>query len=162
MRDLAREFTAVLCRHLEFHRRHERCAAKALGMLPSDVRCLREFRDRGRLSIGELRQRVGLTQSRLSHVLGRLEAADLILRTIDPANHRQILAEITATGGDVVMVFDARLTDIYRSALERTCPEWQERGVEALRLLLACLPSLPEERPRGRLARPPSPVRGLP
>jgi DNA-binding MarR family transcriptional regulator len=137
--DLATDFAATIGRHLDVYGCRERLVARQLGLHPSDVRCLREFREGSQLPVGGLRRRLGISQSQLSRALGRLESAGLVVRRIDPRNHRCVLVDVTRRGSDAVLVLDRQLTQAYRAALGRLPRASAESTLAGLRSLLANL-----------------------
>ena len=109
-------------------------------MRATDFRCLREFRERSSLPVAELRRRLGVGHRQLTRALGRLEAARLVVRRVDPQNQRRTLAHITNLGSDLARILEGQLTQVYRRALEGLPAQAGASALGALRQLLACLP----------------------
>ena len=78
-------------------------AADALGIAPSDLRCLEVLQERGALSAGVLAEAVGLSPTALSTALQRLEAKAYIRRSHPVANRRQVLVEVTEDGRTIAI-----------------------------------------------------------
>lgn len=82
--------------HRELAERHE------LSLIDYEVLvCLSAASD-GRMRMTELATMLGSTKSRLSHQVGRLEAAGYVRRGRDPEDRRGVTAELTDAGTEVL------------------------------------------------------------
>ena len=88
------EVMRLLPNHLEdrLHERH--------GLTLTDYQVLVEVSESAehRLRMTELSHRTQLSKSRLSHQIGRMEAEGFVRRVPDPEDRRGVVAELTATG----------------------------------------------------------------
>lgn len=98
--------------------RLEREVARRHRLRLSDLRCLHEFRWDEEIPVRHLARRLGLSRSRVSRILDRLEEHRLVKRAIDPVDRRGINVHATAKG--------RRLLEDFYSALEPTPAEPHE------------------------------------
>jgi DNA-binding MarR family transcriptional regulator len=78
--------------HRELADRHE------VSLADYEVLVCLEMQPAGVMRMSELATMLGSTKSRLSHQIGRLEAADLVRRARDPEDKRGVVTELTETG----------------------------------------------------------------
>ncbi len=98
--------------------RLEREVARRHRLRQSDLRCLHEFRWDEEIPVRHLARRLGLSRSRVSRILDRLEEHRLVRRAIDPVDRRGINVHATAKG--------RRLLEEFYSALEPASAEQHE------------------------------------
>ncbi len=87
----------------------ERRIARRHRLRISDLRCLHEFRWDEEIPVRTLAQRLGLSRSRVSRILDRLEEHRLVKRAIDPVDRRGINVHATAKGRRLLEEFYAAL-----------------------------------------------------
>lgn len=76
--------------------RFDALAAEALGINPTDARCLDILgNEGGSLTAGRLAELSGLTTAAITAVLDRLEAKGYVRRVRDENDRRRVLAELT-------------------------------------------------------------------
>lgn len=92
-------------------------AAEHLGVNRTDLRCLGELLENGRISAGGLAERVGLTRGAMTTAIDRLEEAGHVRRVSDPDDRRGVLVEATPAA---------------RRAVEKI---WAPLGAEGLEVL---------------------------
>lgn len=114
-----RVFLHLLRAHQTTFRIQERAVSRAYRLPGPYLRCLAEFADQPELTVKELTHRLGLSHSRLSHLLEWLEAHEMISRRINPADRRIVIVRIAPRGRAVVEALEARLTRCYQDALSR-------------------------------------------
>ncbi|GAB2479587.1 MarR family winged helix-turn-helix transcriptional regulator [Jatrophihabitans fulvus] len=73
---------------------------RALGLNPSDVRCLDWLVD-GPRTMSQLAAGIGLRPAATSALVDRLEARGLVARTRPEGNRRQVVVEMTERGQDL-------------------------------------------------------------
>jgi DNA-binding MarR family transcriptional regulator len=112
-------FLRLLRAHQACFRLQERAVSRAHRLPGPQLRCLAEFADHPELTVKELTRRLGLSHSRLSHVLEWLEAHEMISRHINPADRRIVIVRIAPRGRAAVEALEARLTHCYQDALTR-------------------------------------------
>lgn len=81
-------------------------AAGDLGVTQAEAHVLAQLARRGALPLGVLHHEFGHKRSTLTSVLDRLEARDLVRRTVNPDDRRSFLVEPTPAGkraGDAVV-----------------------------------------------------------
>ncbi len=96
------------------------------------IRCLAQFADESEVTVKELTHRLGLSHSRLSHVLEWLEASDLISRRINPEDRRIVIVHVTGRGRAVVDALEVRLDRCYERALSDLPGDASEAAIAAL------------------------------
>lgn len=80
---------------------------------PTQVRALVVVASRGAVSLGELAESVGISLSTASRLCERLVGQDLLDRTDDPADRRQLLLTLTPAGHRLVdAITEARRADL--------------------------------------------------
>ncbi|MCB0189442.1 MAG: MarR family transcriptional regulator [Caldilineaceae bacterium] len=68
-------------------------ASLALGLNPTDGKCLSVLREMGPLTAGELAQLIGLTTGAVTGVIDRLEKRGFVQRVADPHDRRRVIVE---------------------------------------------------------------------
>lgn len=97
--DAERTWEAVLRLHAALLPRLDRAVARDGGMPLSWYDVLLELRDGGgRLTMGQLSERVVLSRTRVSRLVDELEAAGLVAREPNPHDGRSAFAALTAEG----------------------------------------------------------------
>jgi DNA-binding MarR family transcriptional regulator len=145
---LTRRLLHALRPHVATYRSQEVAAAHAYGLPWLQMRCLAEFMDEPELTVKQLTHRLGLTHSRLSHVLEWLENRELVARRINPDDRRVIIVQITPAGSAIVEALEARLESCYEPALRGQPPEARETAVRLLAHAADAILGTPEEPPR--------------
>ena len=87
--------------------------------------CLHELLDGGACAAGMLSRRVGLSQATVTGVLDRLEAKELVLRTRDRNDRRQVLISLTELGMTTAMELPKPLEDRFSTELASLSREEQ-------------------------------------
>ncbi|MTD14520.1 MarR family transcriptional regulator [Nakamurella sp. YIM 132087] len=83
-------------------RRASQQALSPLGLTPAQERVLRFVARRdGEARMGEIADRMGIVPRSATGLVGALEEAGLVHRSIDPANRRSILVALTDAGREV-------------------------------------------------------------
>jgi DNA-binding MarR family transcriptional regulator len=73
-------------------------AAEAMGLGPTDLRCLGIIHRHGSVSAGEVARETGLTRGATTTALDRVERAGYARRKPDPNDRRGVLVELTDKG----------------------------------------------------------------
>jgi DNA-binding MarR family transcriptional regulator/GNAT superfamily N-acetyltransferase len=111
----------------------------------------------GGARVGDLRRRLGLDSGYLSRLLRQLEADDLLTVSVDPANGRQRLVELTAAGRREWRRLDGRADRLARQLIDplpsRRRAELASALATADRLLRAATVTLDVVDPRSVAAR---------
>jgi len=138
-----RHFVRLLREHAALFRLQELAVARARGLSTAQLRCLAEFEGAPELTAKELTHRLGLSHSRLSHVLESLEGNEMISRRINPDDRRIIIVDLSPKGREAVEVLEAGLGRCYEPALRATAREAAETALGVLaRMLEAARPGL--------------------
>jgi DNA-binding MarR family transcriptional regulator len=145
---LTRRLLRALRPHVATYRVQEVAAAHECGLPWLQMRCLAEFTDASELTVKQLTHRLGLSHSRLSHILEWLERHELIGRRINPDDRRIIIVQITPAGSALVEALEARLASCYEPALRRQPAEACETAVTLLAHATDIIRGTSEEPPR--------------
>ena len=144
-----RRFVRLLREHAALVRLQELAVAHARGLSTAQLRCLAEFEGAPELTARELTHRLGLSHSRLSHVLESLQGNEMISRRINPDDRRIVVVDLSPKGREVVELLEAGLRRRYEPALRDLPPEASETAIAVLaRVLEAAAPGphpLPSE-----------------
>lgn len=73
-------------------------AAEAMGLGPTDLRCLAIIHRHGSVAAGEVARETGLTRGATTTALDRVERAGYARRKPDPNDRRGVLVELTDKG----------------------------------------------------------------
>lgn len=111
------------------HRSH----ARADGLGESDLRLLHHIDGRARTFASELARHLGLSRSRMSEALGRLEDGGLIERAPDAAGRKRI--SLTDAGAKALTASDGLDPEAVGAVLGRLDEGQRQLVVDALRLL---------------------------
>jgi len=103
--------------HVSFYRLFEHEVARKLKLRLGDLRCLAQFGLETEIPVKRLTQRLGLSSSRVSGILDRLEKRRMVKREIDVRDRRSIIVHATAKGKRGVEDFYASLSEIYGPAV---------------------------------------------
>lgn len=122
------QYTALL-------RRVERKLAAGLQLRRSDLRCLEEFARESEIPIKTLAARLGVSGSRVSHLLDRLERARFIKRRIDPRDRRVIVVTRTAKGGALLEEVQQKFLAVHAGGWTRFDPRDLEKTAEVMESL---------------------------
>jgi DNA-binding MarR family transcriptional regulator len=108
----------------------DEAAQRALGINPTDGRCLEIVDRRGLISAGRLATEAGLTTGAVTAVLDRLEERGLVRRVADPGDRRRILVEVTEAQREAA----ARL---YHPLKAMADPFFEDLSEDDIRLLIS-------------------------
>jgi DNA-binding MarR family transcriptional regulator len=76
--------------------RFDRAVADAIGINPTDMRCVDVLSRTGPLTAGQLADETGLSSGAMTTAIDRLEAAGYVSRERDPADRRRVVVTLTA------------------------------------------------------------------
>lgn len=110
--------------------------ARQVGVSVGELRCLRLFFHENQYTIKEVTKRSGLSSSRLSRILDRLEINGMITRSIDPIDHRIIHVTLTEKGAELVEALRAQVDGLRESVIEDMPVESMETPIRVLREIL--------------------------
>jgi DNA-binding MarR family transcriptional regulator len=105
------------------------------GLTRTQLSVLSTIARQGPLGLGELADAEGLNPTMLSRIVGKLEAAGLLLRSPDPQDRRAVTVEVTADGAALQQSLRRERTALFADRLAGVADGHQA-------LLLAALPAL--------------------
>ena len=99
----------------------------------------------GRMRMSELAGWLGSTKSRLSHQVGRMEAAGFVRRVADPGDKRGVVVELTPAGTAMLeSAAPTHVAGVREHLIDLLSPEEQRVMAEAFSRVLAHLNQLGE------------------
>ena len=107
------------------------------GLTRTQLSVLSTIARLGPLGLGELADAEGLNPTMLSRIVGKLEAAGLLLRSPDPDDRRAVSVEVTPDGAQLQQSLRRERTALFADRLAGVTADRQA-------LLLAALPALEE------------------
>ena len=110
--------------------------AQQSGISVGELRCLRLFFFDRQYAVKEMTKRSGLSSSRLSRVLDRLEKNGMIIRNIDSKDHRSFLVTLTAKGTELVEELRRTINELRESVQEEISAESMEIPIRFLQEML--------------------------
>jgi len=95
--ELLRRITDESRRHYAAYTLFNQAMADRLGLHPTDLQCVSLLSlEPEPLSTGGIAKLTGLTPSAATRLVDRLEAAGLVVRSVDPADRRRALVELAS------------------------------------------------------------------
>ena len=91
-----------------------------------EVLMLLRFSRAGSLPVGKIGERLQVHPASVTNAVQRLEQDGFVVRSVNPADSRSVLAEITASGRQVTKQATARLNDDVFSAVPISAAEQRE------------------------------------
>ncbi|MFD4367811.1 MarR family winged helix-turn-helix transcriptional regulator [Rhodococcus sp. NPDC058521] len=101
-----------IARHIDRHSAEEGLTRTQFSILSTAAR-------RGPLGVRELAEIEGINPTMLSRMLGKLESADLIVRTADSYDKRAVNVQVTDSGGELFLRLRAKRTALLEDRLNR-------------------------------------------
>ncbi|MDD9207834.1 MarR family transcriptional regulator [Georgenia sp. 10Sc9-8] len=115
--DLTEEILPALMTWLSAVREYSGRVAKAAGIGVTDLEALHELAQEGPMSSGLLARRLCVTTGAITHLVDRLQDADLVRRVPDPADRRRVLVEISPEAAERIRCDYRPLVDAVRGTL---------------------------------------------
>ncbi|HBY58009.1 MAG TPA: MarR family transcriptional regulator [Candidatus Atribacteria bacterium] len=81
---------------------HSKSLVKHYGLTFPQLLILQELSHTNQISIGEIARRISLSQATVTDILDRLETKNLIIRTRNNLDRRQVLIKITPKAKDII------------------------------------------------------------
>jgi DNA-binding MarR family transcriptional regulator len=119
--------------------------AHSVSLVDYEVLVVLQIQEGRRMRMSDLARQMGSTKSRLSHQMGRMEAAGLVRRGPDPEDKRGVIAELTQAGE--ALLVDAAPTHVEgvrRHLIDLLTPEEQLVLSAAFTRVLEHLTELPD------------------
>lgn len=102
------------------------------GLTPAQFFVLRLLKQRGRATVSEVAEWLGVTRSAITGMADRLKEAELIDRDRDAADRRVVWLVLTARGEDRLVEVEGRWLERLRLRLARLAPGEQRQLAELL------------------------------
>ena len=100
--DQIETITELLCELTRRCTMKDEAFASSFNLNPAEIRLLKVFAFRTTYSVKDLRQAMGLTPGRITHIVSSLEERKLVKRTSDPADNRNILVHLTGRAAPLI------------------------------------------------------------
>jgi DNA-binding MarR family transcriptional regulator len=123
----------------------ERADVVCCGVTIAQAATLEALREEGRMRLGTLGKRLGISPSTLSRNLDRLEESGHVTRILDPDDARAAQVALTAAGHRIADRLESQEEDFAGEILGRIPKDRRARVVEALTDLLAAIRSATED-----------------
>jgi DNA-binding MarR family transcriptional regulator len=124
------ELGGLLWRYAQEAHRLQAAVGERLDLHVTDIACLATLRTDPGLTAGELAERLAITSGAVTRMTDRLAERGYVRRTVDPADRRRVLLEVTGTAvSEVGPVYQSVLAGLADSAAG--CTEEQLRFLAA-------------------------------
>ncbi|WP_033166253.1 MarR family transcriptional regulator [Clostridium sp. KNHs205] len=131
-----RELLRILVRDLGIL---EKSDASCCGISIAQCHAIVEIGRRGKITLVELADLLGLDKSTMSRTINNLVEADLVLRELDTENRRYVIIQLTDNGRTVFKNTEENMNSYFQSVF-RTIPEDKRNQVlESLQLLASAV-----------------------
>ena len=94
--------------------------APDLGVTQAEAHVLSHLVDRGEATVAEIHQAFGHKRSTLTSILDRLEARELIARSVSPHDRRSFVVALTRQGRSLATKVRAQLEEL-EASVQRRC-----------------------------------------
>lgn len=131
-----REMIRVLVRNLGFL---EQTDASCCGVTIAQCHAIVEIGRKGRMSLVDLADGLGLDKSTMSRTVNGLVNSGLVSRELDSENRRYVAIQLTANGAEAFRHIEESMGKYYRAVLGSIPAEKRDQVLESLRLLAAAV-----------------------
>jgi DNA-binding MarR family transcriptional regulator len=138
-REAAQEIAELTFQLLANCQAKEERLAEQFDVTVAEFRCLRAFRGAREAHVGTLVQRIQLSPSRVTRILEGLEKRKYLVRSIDPADRRNIIAVLTPRGVTLNTQLEERYVRMHEEIMSGIPAELHGSLVDGLRNLLGSL-----------------------
>ena len=134
--NILRELLRILVRDLGIL---EKSDASCCGISIAQCYAIVEIGRRGRITLVELADLLGLDKSTMSRTINNLVEADLVLRELDMENRRYVIIQLTDNGRTVFKSTEESMNSYYQSILSSIPEDKRNQVLESLRLLTSAV-----------------------
>lgn len=134
--NILRELLRILVRDLGIL---EKSDASCCGISIAQCHAIVEIGRRGRITLVELADLLGLDKSTMSRTINNLVEADLVLRELDMENRRYVIIQLTDNGRTVFKSTEESMNSYYQSILSSIPEDKRNQVLESLRLLTSAV-----------------------
>ncbi|BCJ94713.1 hypothetical protein acsn021_22820 [Anaerocolumna cellulosilytica] len=130
--NVLRELLRILVRDLGIL---EKSDASCCGISIAQCHAIVEIGRRGRITLVELADLLGLDKSTMSRTINNLVEADLVLRELDMENRRYVIIQLTDNGRTVFKNTEESMNSYYQSIFSSVPEDKRNQVLESLQLL---------------------------
>ena len=134
--NVLRELLRILVRDLGIL---EKSDASCCGISIAQCHAIVEIGRRGKITLVELADLLGLDKSTMSRTINNLVEADLVLRELDMENRRYVIIQLTDNGRTVFKSTEESMNSYYQSILSSIPEDKRNQVLESLRLLTSAV-----------------------
>ena len=106
--NILRELTRVLVRNLGVLEKSDACCC---GVTITQCHAIVEIGRKGKVSLVDLAELLGLDKSTMSRTVNSLVEADLAVRDLDAENRRYVIIQLTEKGSEVFQNIEGSMED---------------------------------------------------
>ncbi|MEI7811255.1 MAG: MarR family transcriptional regulator [Ignavibacteria bacterium] len=132
----AQAFAELICELTRNCNIKEDFFASSFNLSTAEVKLLKLFAFSDTLTIKELCSMLNLSPGRITQILASLEKKNLITRTADTADKRNIIVSIAPKCSPFIMNLHNSYIDLHRKILENVPPEEYEKIYSSLDILV--------------------------
>lgn len=130
--NILRELTRVLVRNLGVLEKSDACCC---GVTITQCHAIVEIGRKGKVSLVDLAELLGLDKSTMSRTVNSLVEADLAVRDLDAENRRYVIIQLTEKGSEVFQNIEGSMEDYFIKIFGSIPEEKRGQVLESLSLL---------------------------
>lgn len=134
--NVLRELLRILVRDLGIL---EKSDASCCGISIAQCHAIVEIGRRGKITLVELADLLGLDKSTMSRTINNLVEADLVLRELDMENRRYVIIQLTDNGRSVFKNTEESMNSYYQSIFSSIPEDKRNQVLESLQLLTSAV-----------------------
>jgi len=134
--NVLRELLRILVRDLGIL---EKSDASCCGISIAQCHAIVEIGRRGKITLVELADLLGLDKSTMSRTINNLVEADLVLRELDMENRRYVIIQLTDNGRSVFKNTEESMNSYYQSIFSSIPEDNRNQELESLQLLTSAV-----------------------
>jgi DNA-binding MarR family transcriptional regulator len=134
--NILRELLRILVRDLGIL---EKSDASCCGISIAQCHAIVEIGRRGKITLVELADLLGLDKSTMSRTINNLVEADLVLRELDMENRRYVIIQLTDNGRTVFKNTEENMNSYFQSVFSSIPEDKRNQVLESLQLLTSAV-----------------------
>lgn len=134
--NVLRELLRILVRDLGIL---EKSDASCCGISIAQCHAIVEIGRRGKITLVELADLLGLDKSTMSRTINNLVEADLVLRELDMENRRYVIIQLTDNGRTVFKNTEENMNSYFQSVFSSIPEDKRNQVLESLQLLTSAV-----------------------
>ncbi|WOO37093.1 MarR family transcriptional regulator [Anaerocolumna sp. AGMB13020] len=134
--NVLRELLRILVRDLGIL---EKSDASCCGISIAQCHAIVEIGRRGKITLVELADLLGLDKSTMSRTINNLVEADLVLRELDMENRRYVIIQLTDNGRTIFKNTEENMNSYFQSVFSSIPEDKRNQVLESLQLLTSAV-----------------------